>query len=386
MCPTMMNALRSLWRESRAPDNPGIVWWDWWLVGAVIVSATVEVVFRTDVVLRPVAFVVAIGLSFTLLWRRAYPLGMVTITFGAVSVMNAFALVNDDPSFGLYATAFILLIPYALLRWGSGHEIVAGLVIILVGYVTGIAADYTTFGEAIAALVFALSPALIGATVRYWAYARIRDRDRAVLHEREQIARELHDTVAHHVSAIAIRAQAGKALAATDPSAPLDALAVIEAEASNTLSEMRAMVGALRQGEEPDLTPRLGVADIENLATNGDGDVPVTVTCVGGFEDIAPGVDAALYRIAQESITNAIRHARHATEIAVSVLNLGDSSVLTVTDDGDPAFGQSNAEPGYGLLGMAERAKLLGGTFSAGPSPDRGWIVNAELPNDGVAR
>ncbi|MGI9641481.1 MAG: sensor histidine kinase [Acidimicrobiia bacterium] len=382
----MMSALRSMWREPRAPDNPGIVWWDWWLVAAVILAALAEVVFREDVTSRPLAFVVAVTLAFSLPWRRVYPLGMVAVTFGAIIVINAFSLSSGDPSFGLYTMAFILLMPYALVRWGSGREIVAGLAIILVGYGTGIAADYTDIGEAIAAMVFALSPALIGASVRYWSYARSRDRDRAVLEEREQIARELHDTVAHHVSAIAIRAQAGQAMATADPNAPLEALAVIEAEASNTLSEMRAMVGALRQGEEPDLTPRLGVADINRLATDDYDRVGVNVNRTGESSDLAPGVDAALYRIAQESVTNAVRHARNATTIVVTVHDLGDSTVLTVTDDGEPTFAQSNPEPGYGLLGMAERAKLLGGTFSAGPGPDRGWVVSAELPNDGVAR
>ena len=382
----MTKVVRSLWLEPPAPDNPGMVWWDRWLVAVVIVAALLEGFFRTDLVSAPVAIAIAIAMSFTLLWRRTHPLGMVAITFGAITALNVVAMAIDEPSFGLASMVFVLLFPYALLRWGSGREVVFGLVIILVGYLTGIAADYTTFGEAIAALVFAMSPALIGATVRYWSEARRRDRDRAVLHEREQLARELHDTVAHHVSAIAIRAQAGRAMAATDPDAPLAALEVIEAEASKTLAEMRSMVGALRQGEEPELAPRPGVADIERLGHDIGGGPRVTVEVAGNLDDLAPSVDAALYRVAQESITNAVRHARNATSVAVVVATADDMVHMTVTDDGDRVGSPTSVEPGFGLIGMTERAKLLGGTFDAGPRPDRGWTVAVELPRDGVAR
>ena len=122
-------------------------------------------------------------------------------------------------------------------------------------------------------MLVVLVAAALGASVRYQDKARVRGLDRVKLLEREQLARELHDTVAHHVSAIAVRAQAGRVVAPSDPAAALDALVVIEEEASRTLAEMRAMVGALRQGEEPDLAPQRGVADLSRLAT-GAGDRP----------------------------------------------------------------------------------------------------------------
>ena len=139
------------------------------------------------------------------------------------------------------------------------------------------------------------------------------------------------------------------------------------------------MVGVLREGEEPDLAPQRGVADLERLA-RGVGDRPrVEVELSGDLDDLRPSVEAAIYRIAQESITNAVRHARHATRIDVRVAGDDDCVRLTVRDDGDAgSAGRSSA--GYGLVGMAERATLLGGTLEAGPSPDRGWTVNAVLP------
>lgn len=382
----MTKALRSLWAEPRAPGNPGIKWWDRWLVASLAVTAIVEGVVRgTSLLWRPLAILLAVALAITLLWRRTHPLTVVAIDFATITVMNVVTLVTSDTEFGLYTMAFILLIPYALLRWGSGREIVIGLGLVLLGFGTGIAADFTNFGEAVAAFVFAMSPALIGATVRYRSFARSRDRDQAVLQERAELARELHDTVAHHVSAIAIRAQAGRTLAGTNPDAPLEALQVIEAEASKTLAEMRAMVGALRRGEEPELGPVPGIADIERLARDSSEGPELSVSISGDLDGIAPAVDAAIYRLAQESITNALRHARHATNIEVAVT--GDAKVARVTihDDGELRHA-SSPEPGFGLIGMGERVKLLGGSLETGPGPTRGWVVSAVLPKDGTPR
>ena len=118
---------------------------------------------------------------------------------------------------------------------------------------------------------FLLFPAALGASMRYRASSKLRETDQVRLRERERLARELHDTVAHHVSAIAIQAQAGRAVAARDPTPPCDALEIIEEEASRTLAEMRTMVGVLRDGEAPDLAPQRGVADIERLARERRG-------------------------------------------------------------------------------------------------------------------
>ena len=157
----------------------------------------------------------------------------------------------------------------------------------------------------------------------------------------------------------------------------------IEEAASRTLEEMRAMVGVLRDGAEPDFAPQPGVADIEQLARSVGGWPRVDVQLSGDLDDLNPSVGAALYRIAQESVTNAVRHARDATRVDVHVADEGEQVRLTVRDDGD-ASATGHTPPGYGLVGMAERASLLGGTLQAGPDPDGGWTVDAVLPK-GVA-
>ena len=111
----------------------------------------------------------------------------------------------------------------------------------------------------------------------------------------------------------------------------------------------------------------------------------VKVALRGEFDDLSPAVGAAIYRLAQESITNARRHARHATQVTVAVTGDADRVRLTIDDDGSSGAG-GRAPEGYGLVGMQERASLLGGTFQAGPTAERGWRVEATLPRTGMPR
>ena len=356
------------------------------LVGVLVPTALLEGILRDDVTWRPIALVLAVGLALTLLWRRTKPLAAVAVAFGALIVVDVIALVADaSGAVGLVTTAYVLLLPYSLFRWGSGREAVIGLAIILTADVLAIASDYTSPVEAVFGTTLLLFPAALGASVRYRATARRQDLEQVKVREREQLARELHDTVAHHVSAIAIRAQAGRVVAASDPEAAVDALQLIEAEASRTLAEMRVIVAALRVREDPDLSPQRGVADIERLARTVGGSPRVDVELSGDLHDLRPSVGAAIYRLAQESITNAVRHARSATHINVRIIGDADCVRLTVDDDGDASPAGRNV-PGYGLLGMAERATLLGGTLEAGPVQNRGWTVNAVLPRAGSVR
>lgn len=380
------NAVRALWAEPRAPHPPPRVWRDWALVAVLVLTAALEGTIRTDVAWRPVALVLALALVFPLLWRRTHPLPVVAVVFGAVIVLNLATLIElPATSVGLYTMVYVLLVPYALLRWGSGREAIIGLPIVMVAGLLGIAVDFHGFGEAAAGFVFLMFPALLGALVRFWTTSRTRDIEQARLRERAQLARELHDTVAHHVSAMVVRAQAGRVVATSEPVAAIDALKVIEEEGSRTLAEMRAMVGALRDREDADLALQNSLADIERLARSVDDEPRVQVRLTGDFHELSPAVGSATYRIAQESVTNALRHARNATRIDVQAVGDEDAVRLTVSDDGD-AVHASSVAAGYGVVGMTERAALLGGTLAAGPGPDHGWVVDVVLPRAGPSR
>jgi signal transduction histidine kinase len=284
----------------------------------------------------------------------------------------------------LNSTSAALILTYALFRWGSGREAAIGLGVILLWQPITTVADPMSLAGKVGGYAFFLSAAALGAAIRYRAKIRFRDIDQAKAREREQLARELHDTVAHHVSGIAIQAQAGRAIAASHPERAVEALAVIEDAATRTLTELRAIVGVLRASQDTEFAPQPGVAEVEQLATDGQTRPCVEVTLSGEFDDLSPAVGAAIYRLAQESITNARRHARHATQVTVAVTGDADQVRLTIDDDGSAAGGRAPA--GYGLVGMRERASLLGGTFHAGPAAERGWRVEAVLPRTGTQR
>lgn len=379
----MANILRSLWNEPRVDDAPARVWRDWVLVGVLIPTALLEGIFRPDVVWRPFVTVVCIALVFTLLWRRTHPLQMTAIAFGSVTVIDLVSRAQGSrEQIGLNTLAFVLILVYAAFRWGSGREAAGALFFMTLAWANGAIVHYTTVGDLIGGLLVLLFPALLGAEVRHMTSSRRQEIEQVKSDERAQLARELHDTVAHHVSAIAIQAQAGRAVAPTRPEAATEALERIEEAASRTLAEMRAMVGTLRDGDQADLAPQRSTADIRRLARHGhsDGAPLVRVDLAGDLDDLRPSVGTALYRLAQESVTNATRHAQRATRIEVEVEGHAECVTLTVRDDGELTTTDGSGSGGYGLIGMTERAKLLGGTFTAGPNPTRGWTVGAVLP------
>ncbi|WP_235547364.1 MULTISPECIES: sensor histidine kinase [unclassified Nocardioides] len=308
-----------------------------------------------------------------LLWRRTHPLLVTAIGFGGALVLQIPTFVTDVAEVGLNSMAFLLLLPYNLYRWASGREALIGTAVIAVPAGLGLATT-EKLGDAIGGATVLVASFALGAAMRYRAVAHQREVQQVRALERGELARELHDTVAHHVSAIAIQAQAGRAVGAADPALAVEALAVIAAEASRTLHEMRTMVRVLREGEEADYAPQRGISDLDELTRMNP---VVQVHRDGDLTGLPQPVEVAIYRICQESVTNALRHSLNATAVTVEVI--GDVGVvrLRVHDDGEPVRPASTV--GYGLIGMAERAKLLGGACQAGPDPVGGWTVEATL-------
>jgi signal transduction histidine kinase len=374
--------LSTLLAEPAVPDPPRRVWRDWLVAGSMIVAAVIEGVVRVDATWRPVGALAVAGVACTLLWRRTHPLAMTAIAFIGITGLDQLARAFGHPPIEFYTSAGLLLLPYALFRWASGRHAAIGAAIMLAAMVSSLATDWTGLGDAIGGALVLAVPAVLGAEVRHLVASRERDREEVKTREREMLARELHDTVAHHVSAIAIRAQAGQVVGANDSAAALDALAVIEHEASRTLAEMRGIVGTLRGGEDPAFAPQPGLVDLRRLVVH-DAVPCVDVVIDDGVADVGPTVGAALYRVAQEAITNARRHARDATTITVHVTTDGSAVSLVVDDDGRSEPAASSAS-GFGLVGMTERAHLLGGSLDAGPKSASGWRVTATIPLSGI--
>lgn len=374
--------LRTLWAAPRVPDPPTRVWRDWPLLAAGLGATLLEGALRDDVPWRPAAVLLAVVASVATLWRRTHPLPAVAVAVGAGIAVQLATLVTDPrQSIGLYSGVIALVLVYALLRWGSGRDVVLGAALLVAAIVLSVLTESGPVVEKLFALVFVAFPGVIGASVRFRTVARSRELDQMRSREREQLARELHDTVAHHVSAIVIRAQAGRVVAGADPAAAVEALEGIEEEGARTLEAMRAMVGALRGADtRAELAPQAGVADLARLVRAPGDRLRIELRLDGELDGLPPAVDAAVYRIVQESLTNARRHAAAATGVLVRVTGEPDRVRIEVRDDGAPAV---RGRDGFGLAGLRERAALLGGTLEAGPDGGRGWLVEAELPRDG---
>jgi signal transduction histidine kinase len=220
---------------------------------------------------------------------------------------------------------------------------------------------------------------------------RVQAAAQAAMAERLQIARELHDMVAHSIGVIAIQAGSGRRVFDARPDEAREALAAIEVTSRETLSGLRRMVTGLRRadlkpgpGEAPlGLAP--GLADIERLvatALDAGVRVEVDVDWRGSREPLPPDIDLSAFRIIQEAVTNVVRHARTG-DCRVSIRQQDGQLSIEVTDSG---CGGGAAGTGYGITGMRERAVLLGGDFSAGPRPGGGFRVAARLPVPEPAR
>lgn len=374
----MRSRCRQVWREPRPVGAPPTGRADWLLVGAFEAAAVLEVLVRPAAPGQPWVTLLAMAVIPALLWRRSHPLATSLVGFGAAGVLAAIQLVTGTAELGSSAMMFILVLLYALARWGSGREIVIGMpwvaAVVAFGMYAADAGPSDLIGGTLLLLLIATAAAVVRSRADLWQ----RQREEIRTQERLALARELHDTVAHHVSAIAVQAQAGTVVAGSQPDQVAPVLATIEAEAKRTLAEMRAMVRVLREDDDEAYAPLPGVRDLVTLSRTGPPP-PVEVSLSGDVSDLPGPVDTALYRMAQEALTNCLRHARVPTLVTIAVTRAADQVRLRVTDDGQ-AHPVASVEPGFGLTGMAERAHLLGGTFTAGPAPTGGWVVEAVLP------
>jgi signal transduction histidine kinase len=205
----------------------------------------------------------------------------------------------------------------------------------------------------------------------------------ALAAERTRISREMHDIVAHSLSVMIAQADGGRYAAAANPTAALDALEAIARTGRDALSDMRGIVRVLRDGpadQTMELRPAPHVRDLEDLVlqTRQTG-LDVTLVRVGQPRYLPPGVGASLQRIAQEALTNALKHAGPNVAVTVTERWLANRIELVVADDGHGASAADDGE-GHGIIGMRERAEMLGGTFRAGPAPTGGFLVSAEVP------
>jgi signal transduction histidine kinase len=211
---------------------------------------------------------------------------------------------------------------------------------------------------------------------------------RAVAEERQRIARELHDVIAHSVSVMTVQAGAVRRLLKPEQEQERTALEAVESTGRQALTEMRRLVGLLReQGAMPEFTPQPGMGTIDDLL---DGvraaGLPVELEVAGAPRELPPGIDLAAYRVVQEALTNALKYAGPA-HAWVAVTWREAELVLEIANDGrGMSSGDGDGSGGHGLAGMRERVSLYGGDIESGERSGGGYVVRARLPLEEAAR
>ena len=209
--------------------------------------------------------------------------------------------------------------------------------------------------------------------------AREEEARAAVAEERARIARELHDVVGHSVSVMTVQAAAARRLLKPDQEREREALLVVEQTGREALAEMRRLVGVLRRPEEaPALAPQPSLGHVDKLVAQAkDAGLPVELHVEGKPVSLSAGIDLTAYRLVQEGLTNAVKHAN--AEHAEVLVRYSDGHVeITVSDDG--RGGGNGDGGGHGLVGMRERVSVYGGELEAGPRPEGGYALHARLP------
>jgi signal transduction histidine kinase len=219
----------------------------------------------------------------------------------------------------------------------------------------------------------------------------------ALAEERSRIARELHDVVAHHVSVMTVQASAAKRVLDRDPDRAREALTAVESTGRSAMAEMRRLEGEHRTDGHDDAErpaaargPQPGIADIAELVRQTrEAGLNVVLRTEGAPRTLATGADLAAYRVAQEALTNTLKHAGASVHARITITYTPRDVTIAVDDDGppepDPAPASAPEHPGHGLVGMRERVALYGGDLRTGPHDGGGYTVRARFPVEETA-
>ena len=355
------------------------------LAAAVLVVAATELAV-TD---SAAAALTAVAIAVPLLWRRGRPVAVAAAVLLAIGLQSA---VLDLGSFPLGDILAMVVATYAIGAYAGPRADLAGLGLIAAGAAVHAAVFYPD----------GVVPALLGGVALPWTVGRVvrgnrdltragrqksleiersraREARAAVTSERMRVARELHDAVAHNISVIAIQAGGADGIAERDPARAEQCVDLIETVAREALTELGRLTGAEDDESEPSLARVDRLADRARAAG-----VPVELSVEGRPARLHAGVDLAAFRIVQEALANAAKHAR--ADRAWVTVRYGQRAIeLEIADDGCGAPSRPARDgEGHGLVGMRERVALYGGSLDAGPQPAGGYRVRASLPIEGV--
>ncbi|MBH5336083.1 histidine kinase [Streptomyces pactum] len=326
----------------------------------------------------PVGYVLLVLSALPLLVRRRAPVSVLA------SVLALSLVLNLSASLGQHFNATVVVALYTAVRHRrpavAAPAVLVSMATLLVAQTPG-----PTLVDVVGNISSGVLVAGAATVMNHWQRDIDANRrllaDRAVAAERRRIARELHDIVAHHITTMQLMAGGARANLDRDPEVAREALVTLEGSGRMALGEMRQLLDVLRAGDDTadaPTAPQPGVADLDRIvAESCRAGLPTTLEVRGGNRPLPPGVALTVFRVAQEALTNARRHAGPA-RARVRLTYRPDGVTVEVVDDGAGTTGTGS--PGYGLIGMRERVALLGGTLEAGPRYEGGFRVTARLP------
>jgi signal transduction histidine kinase len=332
----------------------------------------------------PIGAFLVIGVACgALIWRRSQPLVVLGVTLAAIGLSSAL----DYPEAVGFAMLFAL---YGVGRYvhddrwsyiGLGSAIAVATISSLI---VGAPATDFAFGFVVLFMVwyFGRRVRIRGELAAQYEREQAAEARRAVAEERTRIARELHDVVAHRVTLMTVQAGAAKTVAAEDPEGALRAMEAVEEAGRQALGELRHLLGVLRpdaEAEADGLGPQPGLADVPRLIEQfREAGLDVSLTIDDVPTDLPARVDLSTYRIVQEALTNVLKHSASGARAEVTLSTDRHGLAIEVLDNGHGATTLPGS--GHGIVGMRERALLLGGRLDARPRPGGGFQVIAQLP------
>jgi signal transduction histidine kinase len=342
---------------------------------------------------RALLTLAVLAMTLPLALRRRWPLPVLVLTLFWATVTSAAWDLFDDAAVGM---GVLLVAAYAVAAYRELREAAIGGAILLAWGAAAMVWDDVPFGDYLFVAIILGGVWAAGRTVRSRRQLAVALADKNVLLEHEQearakqavaeertrIARELHDVVAHNVSVMVVQAGAERRSLGDDRPETREALQAIEQTGRQALTEMRRLLGMLRKDDdELALAPQPSMEHLELLVSQvREAGMPVELEVEGEPEPLPAGVDLSAYRIVQEALTNALKHAGPARAL-VRVRYRLDELELEILDDGPgPAADATNGAGGHGLVGMRERVSLFGGDLAAGERSGGGYSVHARLP------
>jgi signal transduction histidine kinase len=363
-----------------------------WRIDAVLATCFVvtglTTTNQTSAIYEPrdgVAIALILAATLPYFARRLAPLPVFAVSTAAVAALFV-------QGYAAGALPFVIAVGvYTVGAYRPLREVLLAAALMNAALVVMVVADSPDFGgaEFVTSVAVYAGTLLVGWTIqsrrlRLGALEREQGEAslRAAADERLRIAQELHDVVAHSLGVIAVQAGVGMHVMDTDPAEARRALEHISRTSRSSLGEIRRLLGMVRSGE-PTTTyaPTPGLADLPRLALEVAGaGLPVDLDVADNTGTVPPGVELAAYRIVQEALTNALRHA-HAHRATVRLGAHAGSLRVVVSDDGSGHDGERRSG-GHGLVGMRERVAVYGGSLDVGPSPEGGFRIDATIPYD----